>query len=123
MDENRAAGLWGEIFAARFLRDEGYEILSSNYRCRFGEVDLIIRDKNEIAFVEVKARTKKMIASPLEFVTYGKQKKITLAASLYYDKCNCKNMTMRFDVIEVYLNDDLSLEKINHLKNAFDSAL
>lgn len=57
-------GMWGEVFAARYLRDNGYEILSANYRTRLGEIDLVASDGIHIVFAEVKTRKDGVIAPP-----------------------------------------------------------
>lgn len=113
------SGVWGEIYASRFLRDKGYDILNSNYSCRFGEIDLIASKKGKIFFVEVKARNVSTKSRPMEAVDEIKQKKMYLTAQFYvsYTKSSGE---MQFDVCEVYLNDDNTLSKINYIENAFN---
>lgn len=43
LSEKEKPGLWGEIYAARFMRENGYEIITANYRCRLGEIDIIAK--------------------------------------------------------------------------------
>ena len=62
-------GAAGEVLAARFLRERGYDILTANYRTRLGEIDIIAADKQYIAFVEVKTRNDAAIYAPREAVT------------------------------------------------------
>ena len=57
-------GIHGEIIASRYLREHGYVILSANYSCRLGEIDLIVADKKYICFVEVKMRSENAIYTP-----------------------------------------------------------
>ncbi len=115
-------GKWGEIYSARFLREKGLNIVQSNYRTRFGEIDIIANDGKYIVFVEVKSRTNFSKGSPKVYVDERKQRKIILSAALY-----CNNMTERlqprFDVIEVYFEktSDTKPFKIKHIKNAFDA--
>jgi len=71
-----ARGVAGEVLAARFLRDKGYRIMSSNYRSRFGEIDIIAQNGQYIVFVEVKARSENSFYMPREAVTEDKQEKI-----------------------------------------------
>lgn len=74
---NRAmTGVYGELYAGRYLRDNGYSIVTANYHCRFGEIDIIASDKNYIAFVEVKTRDVGFVVSGKEAVDYGKRKRI-----------------------------------------------
>lgn len=112
------SGVWGEVYAARYLRDRGYDILCSNYSCRFGEIDLIASKKNTLCFIEVKARNKLTAVRPMEAVDEGKQKRVNLTAQNFmaYTKLQGE---MRFDVCEVYLNDNDTLDRINYIKNAF----
>ncbi len=113
------SGVWGEIYAARYLRDRGYNILNSNYSCRFGEIDIIATRKSKICFVEVKSRNISTKSRPMEAVDENKQKKIFLTAQ-YYVSCTKFDGEMQFDVCEVYLNDDNTLSEINYIENAFN---
>lgn len=111
-------GVWGEVFTARYLRDNGYKILSSNYVCRFGEIDIIAQTGDTVCFVEVKTRNEKTDIRPMEAVGELKQNRIEMAAKsfLSYTKIEAE---IRFDVCEVYLNDKNELSNINYIKNAF----
>lgn len=113
-------GVKGEISAARYLRDNGCKIITSNFRTRLGEIDLIVTDGAYIAYVEVKTRTQHSIAEPAEFVDSKKQKRICLAAGSFQNAYPVK-LQERFDVIEVILDEKLNPVKINHIKNAFES--
>ena len=113
------SGVWGEIYSARYLRDRGYEILKSNYSCRFGEIDIIASKKGRISFVEVKSRNISTSLRPMEAVDEVKQKKMLLTAQ-YYASYTKFSGEMQFDVCEVYLNDDNTLSKINYIENAFN---
>lgn len=112
------SGVWGEVYAARYLRDRGYSILCSNYSCRFGEIDLIASKKNMLCFIEVKARNKSTAVRPMEAVDEGKQKRVYLTAQNFITYSKIKG-DMRFDVCEVYLNDNDTPDRINYIKNAF----
>jgi len=113
-------GLWGEIFAARYMRDNGYQILSANYRTRLGEIDLVASDINSIIFVEVKTRKDGLIAPPSDAVNYAKQRRLSAAAAQYLNSYPT-TLVPRFDVIEVYMGDDNKPKKINHIKSAFET--
>ena len=73
----------GEEIAASFLERQGFQILERNYRCRLGEIDLIVEKDQKILFVEVKTRHSVQGVSPLELVPYGKQRHISRAAQHY----------------------------------------
>lgn len=111
-------GVWGEIFTARYLRDNGYKILTSNYYCRFGELDLVASKNGVISFIEVKTRNQSTDIRPMEAVDEGKRERVKMAAKsfLNYSKLNGE---MRFDVCEVYLDDNNKLTGINYIENAF----
>ena len=113
---NNKGKLW-EIEAANYLRKKKYRLLESNYTTRFGEIDLIVKNKKYICFVEVKQRDVRSIASPREFVDSLKQRKIKSAAMLYLSS-NRVDLQPRFDVIEIYTEDN-KINSIKHLENAF----
>lgn len=117
---NRLLGQWGEELAARYLMEHGYRILDANWRCRFGEIDLVAKEKNYLCFVEVKLRKNNRMASAMEFVDVRKQKKLSTAAQLYLSTHPTKEQP-RFDVIEIYAPDGLQTDKpeIHHITNAF----
>ena len=115
-------GKWGEIYAARLLRDKGYKIESVNYRVRGGEIDIIAGNKQYLVFVEVKTRGKNPFDTPAASVDYNKQRKITLTASEYLQRFPTDRQP-RFDVIEISMDKDCKVTQINHIENAFDSQL
>ena len=63
-------GPWGEAQAADYLRRKGYTLVAANYRCRFGEIDLIVRNRRYLVFVEVKLRKSAGFAQAREFVDF-----------------------------------------------------
>lgn len=115
---NRAmTGVYGELYAGRYLRDNGYSIVTANYRCRFGEIDIIASDKKYIAFVEVKTRDVGFVVSGKEAVDYGKRKRI-LATSKFFLSKNNFDLQPRFDVAEVYMENG-EVSSFNYIKNAY----
>ena len=112
-------GAAGEVLAARYLRDNGYEILGANYRSRFGEIDIIATDGTYIIFTEVKARAKNSFYLPREAVTAVKQRRILKTAMLFLQQHPTKKQP-RFDVIEVIteVGDPMKVCELNHIKNA-----
>ncbi len=117
--DNHILGMYGEIIATRYLRELGYLILSAHYSCRFGEIDLIATDKKHVCFVEVKTRSENMKYAPADAVDLAKRKKI-IATSQLFMKENNINKQPRFDIIEVYFENDEPV-KLNHIEGAFDS--
>lgn len=102
----------GERFAAKYLKKQGYKILSQNYKAKMGEIDIIAKDGDILVFAEVKQRAYDAFGAPREFVTKEKQRKIKNTAQLYMMKSKHKG-NVRFDVVEVLGKD------ITHIKNAF----
>ena len=120
MGRNNLAGAWGEALAADFLRKKRYKLLATGYRCRFGEIDLIVCDKEHLVFVEVKLRKSDVFALGREFVDYRKQNRLKTTASIYLSQ-NPTDLQPRFDVIEIYAPDgtDTIRPIINHMEDAF----
>lgn len=116
--EINKSGLWGEIFAARYLRDRDYDILAGNYRCRLGEIDIIAEKNGIVSFVEVKTRNENPMYRPMEAVDSGKQQRLRASAEVYMREIKSE-LPSEFDVIEVTLDPDFKLVRINHIKNAF----
>lgn len=119
--DTRLLGRYGEILASRYLRHHGYLIISAHYNCRLGEIDLVAEDKKHICFVEVKTRSENMKYAPADAVDSAKRQKI-VAASQFYLKDYKMNRQPRYDIVEVYFQNDEPV-KINHIINAFDSKI
>ena len=120
MGKNNLTGAWGEAVAAEYLRKKRYELVAAGYRCRFGEIDLIVRDRKFLVFVEVKLRKSADFAKALEFVDRRKQDKLRITASMFLSQ-NPTNLQPRFDVIEIYAPEGPQTHKprIYHLEDAF----
>ena len=114
------AGREGEAKAAEYLRKKRYEIIGANYRCRFGELDLIAKKRDLVIFVEVKLRKSDNFARAAEFVDIYKQKRLRATAELYLSMHPTK-LQPRFDVIEIYAPEGYNTENpvINHMEDAF----
>ncbi len=113
---NNKGKIW-EIEAANYLRKHKYKLVDANFTTRFGEIDLIVKNKKYLCFVEVKQRDINSIALPREFVTYSKQQKIIASSKLYLAN-NQTNLQPRFDIIEIYTENN-KIKSIKHLENAF----
>ena len=120
MDERKRRGDRGEAAVAAALERRGYAIAARQYRCRWGEIDLIARSpEGVLCFVEVKTRSPRAIAAPREAVTPAKQRRLRDAASWYLVQtgldCPC-----RFDVAEVFPADAGGRRQINYITSAFE---
>lgn len=112
----KVEGLTKETEAAKYLSDQGYQILSRNFRCRLGEIDIIAKNDGYLVFVEVKYRTNMEMGFPEEAITSLKQKRITNTAKYYLLVNRLPEITpCRFDVV-VILKKEIRL-----IKNAFDA--
>ncbi len=111
----RTLGSEKEKLAAAYLTQKGYDIIETNYRTRYEEIDIIAKDKNTIVFVEVKYRKNESFGNPLESITLNKQKRISMGAAIYLSNKNksIEKTSIRFDAIGI------TGEKITHIKDAF----
>jgi putative endonuclease len=120
MKTGKLSGAWGEALAAEYLRKKKYKIVDAGYHCRFGEIDLIVRNKTDLVFVEVKLRSSDSFARAADHVDKRKQDKIRVTASMYLAE-NPTQLQPRFDVIEIYAPQGTATKKpkIVHLEDAF----
>lgn len=107
--------------AAQYLAKKKYKLLASGYRCRFGEIDLIVANKTHLVFVEVKLRKSADFARAAEFVDYYKQNRLRSTAALYLSQHET-NLQPRFDVVEIYAPKGCETENpvIHHMEDAFE---
>jgi putative endonuclease len=119
-NQRQKLGEKGEAIAVRQLKKDGYKILETNYRTQLGEIDIVAKDKDTIAFVEVKTRRSIHFGSPKWAVTAQKQKKISTVALYYLKTTNQSTAKARFDVVTVTLNQDKP--RVEIIKNAFELA-
>jgi putative endonuclease len=117
-DSTVAVGKKGEEIAEGILKEKGYEIIKRNFHFgRYGEIDIIAKDKDTLVFVEVKTRYSKEYGNPLESITYSKQMKLKKAAEGYLYINNIRNVPCRIDVIAIDFTEAKPI--IEHLVNAF----
>lgn len=114
-------GAWGESLAAAYLTKKKYVVEASGFRCRYGEIDLIVSNKKFLVFCEVKLRKTDSFAQAQEFVDTYKQNRIRTTADYYLSKYPTA-LQPRFDVIEIYAPDGVATAKpvINHMEGAFE---
>lgn len=117
--ERQIFGRLGEHLAARHLADKGYRIVESNYKNRFGEIDIVAMDGETIVFVEVKARRSARFGSARASVSRAKQRKISMVALAYLKEKGGTGKKARFDVVAVHLHAAGPEESVEVIKNAF----
>ena len=120
MGRNNIAGAWGEALAAEYLRKKRYTLVAAGYYCKFGEIDLIVKDRRFLVFVEVKLRKSANFARAAEYVNRRKQDRLRITASMYLVE-NPTKLQPRFDVIEIYAPQGMDTPKpeIIHMEDAF----
>ena len=113
-------GAAGEVLAVRFLRSNGYQVLGGNYRCRYGEIDLVAQNKEYLVFVEVKSREEDAYFRPSAAVTADKQRRI-IKTALHFIARYPNTRQMRFDVIEIITakGEPMKALEINHIQDAY----
>lgn len=122
-DSRLQLGRSGEASAARHLRRRLYSILETNYRTRYGEIDIIARKGDIVAFVEVKARSSASFGQPFEAVGPRKQEQLRRMALAWLatrqrDRA-LRGCAFRFDVISITVGADGSVSNLEHLEDAF----
>ena len=118
--DSRLRGRWGEDRAAEYLGRKGFRLVAANWRCRFGELDLVAEDGTYLCFVEVKLRKSAAFGTAGAFVGRRKQDRLRTAAMLYLSR-HPTDLQPRFDVMEIYapLGIDTENPEILYLENAF----
>lgn len=120
---NKIFGRAGEEAAAEYLKKKKYKILERNYKCSYGEIDIIARFKKDIVFIEVKTRKSNKYGKPCEAVNYYKQKRMIAAAKTYLYTNDLYDKNVHFDVVEVYgamTETGFELDEIIHIENAVE---
>ena len=113
---DKNAGLEAEKLAATFLQSQGLKLVTQNYHCRFGEIDLIMQDASTLVFIEVRLRSNAKFGSAGASITPQKQQKLIATAQHYLQQHG--ERACRFDAI---LMDKADLQQIEWVRNAFET--
>mmetsp|Transcript_5062 Transcript_5062/g.2837 ORF Transcript_5062/g.2837 Transcript_5062/m.2837 type:complete len:126 (+) Transcript_5062:4834-5211(+) len=119
---NQKYGQESEVLAVTYLKKNDYKILKQNFRTKFGEIDIIAKDKNVLVFVEVKARKSLDYGKPKHSVTFNKQKKISKVALFYLKDTKQMNVKARFDIVSIISTSNYKKPELKIIKNAFELA-
>ncbi|MEW6097452.1 MAG: YraN family protein [bacterium] len=111
-------GKQGEALALKYLKKHRYKILEQNYKSQFGEIDIIAKNKDVLAFIEVKTRKSTEFGLPQDSVDMRKQRQIAKVALDYLAKMNIQDTDCRFDVVAITCLPDKK-PKIELIKDAF----
>lgn len=113
---NRETGRLAEGMANKALIEKGYTILENNFSNRYGEIDIIAKDKDILVFVEVKAKSGAEFGLPEEMINPGKLKRVKNMALIYMKGAN---LPCRIDVVAVVLSQENNLIRLTHYENVY----
>ena len=117
-NQRRAVGAYGERLAERHLRDQGLVVLARNWRCGDGEIDLILRDGEDVAFCEVKTRRSDTYGTPAEAINPTKVQRLRRLAARWLTETPVRPREVRFDVVAV-VTQPKGPARVEHLRAAF----
>ncbi|MGZ8251490.1 MAG: YraN family protein [Methylophilaceae bacterium] len=109
-------GSAAEQLAADYLQQQGLTMIACNYRCKFGEIDLVMREAKTLVFVEVRLRSNPRFGNAAASITPAKQQKIARTAEHYLQQHG--NSACRFDAVVM---DKADTHNIEWIRNAFDT--
>jgi len=116
--EHLRRGELGERAAKKFLQKAGLKFLAANFRSERGEIDLVFRDGDCLAFIEVKTRSSEEWGRPAAAVNAERRRRLSQCALDYLRRLKNPAVTIRFDIVEVLLADG-GVREIRHLPNTF----
>ena len=114
----RDVGTLGEKLARDFLKKKGYRVLETNFRCRYGEIDIVAEKKDFLVFVEVRTKTSVDFGSPEESVTHAKKEKLIASALAYLSAHQKLPCSWRKDFVAVELDQKGKATRIELFENA-----
>jgi len=116
--EHLRRGELGERAAKKFLKQQGLKFLAANFRSERGEIDLIFRDGDCLAFVEVKTRSSEDWTRPAAAVNAERRRRLSRCALDYLRLLKKPAVKIRFDIVEVLLAEG-KVHEVRHLPNTF----
>ena len=119
LSDRARLGRWSERRCERFLKGKGLRTLTRNYRCKMGELDLVMVDTDgSVVFVEVRSRAQEGLVPPEATITPTKRAHISRAARYFLAAHKIEDRPLRFDVITLVLGRS-GPPRIQHYPNAF----
>ncbi len=119
MTQQQSTGEYGETLASQYLIQHGYTILSRNWHCQFGEIDIVAENNETVVFVEVRTRRAQSTESAFASITVAKREKLIKSATLYLHEHNRDNSSWRIDMIAIALPSGKQAI-IDHVEDALD---
>jgi len=117
--QKKQLGSWGEKIAQKKLEELGLKIIETNYHTRFGEIDIIAKDKDELVFVEVKTRSNNLFGEAIEAISPSKLNNIIKSAQYYLQNKQLKDPQYRIDLIAIEKKKDDNQWGLKIIKNIF----
>lgn len=125
MGTTREQGEYTENLACQYLKNKGFKLIEKNFNCRVGEIDLIMKDNDNLVFVEVRYRRNNDFGSGAESITASKQSKLIKTASLYLQQhAKLNKLPSRFDVVSIsgfIETDNINNIDFDWIENAFSA--
>ncbi len=119
--DRRGYGNEAEEAVVRLLEARGYRIRARNFRCRYGELDIVAELADTVCFVEVRMRSTAVWGDPAHTVSFAKQRRVVKAALHYLFAYDLRDRMMRFDVVSVVGHGEKA--SVEHIPNAFDAGM
>ena len=119
MNRTRDRGNWAESFACKFLQDNGLRLISKNFSCRSGEIDIIMSDDDTLVFVEVRYRKNARFGGGIASVDERKQSRLIRSAETYLQKNHAVAERCRFDVVSIEAGSNEP--EVTWIRNAFQA--
>ncbi|HEY5298112.1 MAG TPA: YraN family protein [Verrucomicrobiae bacterium] len=116
--EHLRRGILGERAAKKHLQKNGLKFLAANFRSARGEIDLVFRDEDCLAFIEVKTRSSEDWSRPAAAVNAARRRRLSQCALDYLRRLKNPPVKIRFDIVEVLLAEN-EVREIRHLPNTF----
>jgi len=111
-------GQRGEEIAVGYLRQQGYTILTRNWRCPVGEIDIVAREGETLTFVEVRTRRGDCFGTPEESITLAKQAKLVELAQSYLQEAKLEEVDWRIDVVAIEMGKRGEVKRVALIRNA-----
>jgi putative endonuclease len=118
--DRQEVGKLGEKLAQKFLKKHGYRIRETGFRCRHGEIDIIVQKKDCLVFVEVRTKSSLDFGTPEESITQAKKERLIASALTYTSTHQDLPPLWRIDVIAIELDDKGKLKRIELIENAIE---
>ena len=115
--ESQSLGIWGERRACEYLEQKGMILIERNFRVREGEIDLVMKDANNLVFVEVKTRSSLQFGAPEDSIHKRKLDRLFKAAHAYLEGLENSEQDWRIDIVAIECTSDRMLKRLDHYPN------